>query len=94
MRKMQGFQTAIPVLVRILAAVGGGYGASAGLMLRSEAMVPASMLAFLVYLVLLIWAFADRRLLRVCGGMAVTSVVSWSRAWLLAGNIARLPAGN
>lgn len=66
-------------LVRLLLAMGGGYGASAGLtafaaialptiksLPRSEAVVLASMLAFLVCLALLIWAFAERSLCRLC----------------------------
>ena len=71
--------TRLSVLVRLVAAIGGGYAVAAGLaalaavalstgglMARSEAVVLASMLAFLVYLALLIWAFADRRLARLC----------------------------
>ena len=59
------------IILRLLAAIGGGYAVAAGLaaltavilfvtggMPRSEAVILASMLAFLLYLGLLIWAFA------------------------------------
>ena len=88
----QGFA----VTVRIVAAVGGGYAVASGLaalaavglpaaqlMPRSEAVVLASMLAFLVYLVLLIWAFADRRLGRLCLALAIVGVASWGGALAL-----------
>lgn len=84
----------LSVFVRLVAAVGGGYAVAAGLaalaavalpaaglMVRSEAVVLASMLAFLVYLALLIWAFADRRLARLCLLMAAAGVASWGGAW-------------
>ena len=86
--------TGLSVLVRVATAVGGGYAVAAGLaalmavalpagglMARSEAVVLASMLAFLVYLVLIIWAFADRRLARLCLVMAALGVASWGGAW-------------
>lgn len=86
------------VTVRVLAAVGGGYAVAAGLaalaavalpamrvMPRSEAVVLASMLAFLVYLALLIWAFADRRLTRLCMTLAAVGAASWGGAWAIAG---------
>jgi hypothetical protein len=38
------------------------------------------MLAFIIYLVLLIWAFAERSLLRLCLMLAVTGAVSWGAA--------------
>lgn len=85
------------VTVRVLAAVGGGYAVAAGLaalaavalpamrmMPRSEAVVLASMLAFLVYLALLIWAFADRRLARLCMTLAAAGAASWGGAWAIA----------
>ncbi len=86
--------TGLPVFIRLVAAIGGGYAVASGLaalaavalpagglMARSEAVVLASMLAFLVYLVLLIWAFADRRLARLCLVLAVAGVASWGGAW-------------
>ena len=94
--------TGLSVLVRLVAAIGGGYAVAAGLaalaavalpaarlMPRSEAVVLASMLAFLVYLALLIWAFADQRLARLCLVLAVAGVASWGGAW----GLVRLTAG-
>lgn len=94
--------TRLSVLVRVAAAIGGGYAVAAGLaalgavalwtgglMARSEAVVLASMLAFLVYLALLIWAFADRRLARLCLVMAIAGIASWGGAW----GLLRLSAG-
>jgi len=62
----------VPLALRILLAVVGGYLLTAGLtglaaaalglvMPRSEAVVLMAMLAFLVYLALLLWGFAERR---------------------------------
>ena len=95
--------TGLSVLVRLVAAIGGGYAVAAGLaalmavalpagglMVRSEAVVLASMLAFLFYLALLIWAFADRRLARLCLVMAAAGIVSWGGAW----GLLRLTAGS
>ncbi len=92
----------LSVVVRLVAAIGGGYAVAAGLaalaavalpaaglMVRSEAVVLASMLAFLVYLALLIWAFADRRLARLCLVMVAAGVASWGSAW----GLLRLTAG-
>lgn len=94
--------TGLSVFVRLVAAIGGGYAVAAGLaalaavalpaarlMPRSEAVVLASMLAFLVYLALLIWAFADRRLIRLCLVLAGAGIASWGGAW----GLLRLTAG-
>jgi hypothetical protein len=67
----------LAVTLRVLGAVLGGYAFSAAFVAllalalprvtglpRSEAVLLASMLGFLVYLVALIWAFAERRLWR------------------------------
>jgi hypothetical protein len=88
-----GARKAIPILVRLVAAIGGGYAVSAGLaalaarvlpvttaMPRSEAVVLASMLAFLVYLGLLIWGFAEPSLVRLCVILAAVGIVSWGGA--------------
>lgn len=85
---------AIPLIVRLVAAIGGGYGVSAGMaalaalalpattaMPRSEAVVLASMLAFVVYLALLIWAFAEPRLTRLCLILAAAGIASWGGAF-------------
>jgi len=61
-----------PLALRILLILGGGYllaAGSAGLaaaalslvMPRAEAVILMAMLAFLVYLALLLWGFAERR---------------------------------
>lgn len=84
---------AVPVAIRLVAAIGGGYGVSAGLaalmalalpaatpMPRGEAVVLSAMLAFLVYLGLLIWAFAEPRLMRLCLLLAAAGAVSWGGA--------------
>lgn len=74
--------------LRVLSAVAGGYFlvaaavplaaaglAAAGAMVRSEAVALCSMLGFVAYLLLLLWAFAQRQLWRVClvtlGGAAL-----------------------
>ena len=85
-----GARKAIPIIVRLVAAIGGGYAVSAGLaalaalslpaataMPRSEAVVLASMLAFLVYLGLLIWAFAEPSLVRLCVILVAVGAASW-----------------
>jgi len=62
----------VPLALRILLVVVGGYLLTAGLtglaaaalslvMPRSEAVVLMAMLAFVIYLGLLLWAFAERR---------------------------------
>ena len=64
--------------LRVVAAIGGGYActvalasASAQLLVlfgsiaRSEAVILAAMLGFILYLVLLIWSFSETRLWRV-----------------------------
>jgi hypothetical protein len=81
------------IVLRLLAAIGGGYAVAAGLasltavilfvtggLPRSEAVILASMLAFVIYLVLLLWAFAERSLLRLCLMLTVTGGVSWGAA--------------
>ena len=86
-------QQSLRIVLRLLAAIGGGYAVAAGLaaltavilfvtggLPRSEAVILASMLAFIIYLVLLIWAFAERSLLRLCLMLAVTGAVSWGAA--------------
>ena len=84
---------AVPVVIRLVVAIGGGYAVSAGLaglaavalpaitpLPRSEAVVLASMLAFLIYLALLIWAFAEPRLVRLCLVLAAVGIASWGGA--------------
>jgi len=75
------------VAQRVALAVVGGYVLSAeaaawaalGLRLwlgAAEAVVLSAMLAFVLYLVLLLWAFAERRLLRLWLVLAVLPVAS------------------
>lgn len=81
------------VVLRLILAIGGGYAVSAGFtafaavalsatstLRRSEAVVLASMLAFLVYLAILIWAFAERRLARLCVVLVGAGAVLWGGA--------------
>ncbi|MEM1096270.1 MAG: iron uptake protein [Bacteroidota bacterium] len=49
-------EAVVSLLAAMLAAVG---------MVRSEAVVLSMMLGFVIYLLLLLWAFAERRLLRL-----------------------------
>jgi hypothetical protein len=90
-------KVATPIILRLIAAIGGGYAVSAGLaafaavglpmvtiLPRSEAVVLASMLAFLIYLALLIWGFAERRLGRLHSILPVTAAVAWGGALGLA----------
>lgn len=84
--------------VRVLAAVVGGYFLTAGAvplaaaglagggaMARSEAVVLCAMLGFVVYLQLLLWAFAERRLWRVCAVMLGGAAAAQGTLLLLAG---------
>lgn len=100
---MVRFKTGLSILLRVVVAVGGGYAVAAGLaalaavilpaaglMVRSEAVVLASMLAFLMYLALLIWAFADPRPARLCLVMGAAGIASWGGAW----GLLRLTAGS
>ena len=41
------------------------------------------MLAFLVYLSLLIWAFAEPRLARLCVIFVVAGIASWAATWAI-----------
>lgn len=88
-----GARKAIAIIVRLVAAIGGGYAVSAGLaalaarvlpattpMPPREAVVLSSMLAFLVYLGLLIWAFAEPSLVRLCLILGAVGIVSWGGA--------------
>jgi hypothetical protein len=98
-----GTRKTIPLVLRLVAAIGGGYAVAAGLaalaavvlpaataLPRSEAVVLASMLAFLIYLALLIWAFAEPRLARLCLILAAAGIASWGGAL----GLVRLSAGN
>jgi hypothetical protein len=84
------------VLSRVLGAVCGGYAFSAasvallavglprvGGMARSEAVLVASMLGFLIYLGVILWAFAEPRLARVWGFLAGGAAVAYGLMRLL-----------
>jgi hypothetical protein len=72
-------------LARVALAVIGGYAAAAGLVatlsallplagvVRSEAVVLGSMLGFILYLVFLLWGFAERRPWRFCLGLVLAA---------------------
>ena len=78
---------------RVLLTLMGGYFLSAGLaglfalglsriMPRGEAVVLVAMCAFIVYLLLLLWAFAERRLARLWlalgGGAGAAQLALWA----------------
>ncbi len=81
----------LAVLLRVLGAVLGGYAFSAAWvafasialppatgMARSEAVLLSSMLGFVVYLAVLIWAFAQRAVWRIwaaCAGGSLLALV-------------------
>lgn len=82
--------------LHVLGAVIGGYAFSAALvalgsvalplatgLARSEAVLLSSMLGFVVYLVVLIWAFAERRLGRVWGVLAAGAALTFLLAHAL-----------
>jgi len=79
---------------RVLLSVVGGYALSAGLaslgawvasllMSRSESATLMGMLAFIIYMVVLLWAFAERRLLRLWWVLGVGPFVVWTFVWAL-----------
>ncbi|TAJ82119.1 iron transporter [Reyranella sp.] len=92
----------IAVVLRLILAIGGGYAVAAGVaaqlavvlpvltpLPRSEAVVLASMLAFVIYLAVLISAFAVRRLSHLAGLLVAAGASSWGGAW----GIVRLGGG-
>lgn len=86
----------VAIPLRVALAVPGGYGFSAGAvalaavllarggMARSEAVGLAAMLGFVLYLVVLLWAFAERRLARlaavILGGAALAHALAYGLA--------------
>ena len=85
---------ALPILLRVAAAILGGYLLAAGVsalaaealasvLPPSEAVMLMVMLAFLIYLALLIWAFAERRLLRVLLVLGVGGPLAFAGPWLV-----------
>lgn len=88
------FRAGLVLSFRLLALVGGGYFLSAALvalgaaglaglgMMRSEAVVLMSMLGFAIYLLVLIWGFAERNLARLlavtlAGAAVAQGLVHW-----------------
>jgi hypothetical protein len=83
------FRPWLLVSLRVFAAVFGGYWLSAAAvawggralafvgMDRAEAVVLAAMLGFVVYLLVLLWAFAVQRLRWVLLACAVAPLVLW-----------------
>ena len=84
----------LEIPARVLLAIGGGYALSAALVLavaaalppmtglaRGEAVVLAAMLGFLLYLGLLLWAFAPVRLRRVALWLGGVPTLAWG--WIL-----------
>lgn len=82
--------------LRVVTAVLGGYAAASGLvallavglprltgLARSEAVVLASMLGFLIYLALLIWGFSAQRLSRLAFAFVGLAAVTFSLVVLL-----------
>ena len=75
------------LVARVVLAVFGGYALSAaGVLLaarampglaRGEAVVLAAMLGFVVYLLLLLWAFAEPRLDRIAWWLVALPAVLW-----------------
>lgn len=84
-----GLSTSLAVLSRIVAVVLGGYAATVGTvalaavllalgcgMQRSEAITLTTMIGFIGYAAIIIWGFAEPRLVRlwaVLGGVAIAS---------------------
>jgi len=85
------------VVSRVLGAVLGGYAFSAAWvallsvalprvgMARSEAVILASMVGFLIYLGVLLWAFAQQSLVRVWAVLAGGAGLAFALARLLGG---------
>lgn len=82
------------MIPRILLALGGGYFLSAAAVMwgalflswfmdRSEAVVLMAMLGFVLYLVVLLWAFAEPRLIRLWLGLGVLPTLAFLLSLLL-----------
>ena len=88
---------AVEIVVRVLMVVGGGYAVAAGfaallpvtmvaarLMVRSEAAILSSMMAFVVYLAVILWAVAEPSLPRLAAKLAAAGAAFWGGAYGLA----------
>ena len=86
---------AVSMVLRVLAAVFGGYIFAAGMvavlagvlcaagMARSEASVTSALLGFPVYLVVALWAFSVSRLLRLGAVLASGTAIAGGLVWLM-----------
>ena len=68
----------------VVAGVGSAAAAALSLLLdRSEAVVLMAMLAFLIYLALLIWGFAEPRLVRLWWVLGGGGAAAFAAQWLV-----------
>lgn len=76
----------LDIVVRTLLGVGAGYALSALLavalslalpMVRAEAVMVATMVAFLAYVALIIWSYAAANVWRLAGVWAVLACLLW-----------------
>lgn len=86
---------AVSGLLRVTGAVLGGYAVSAALvalitvalaalgMARSEAVVGASLLGFVLYLLVLLWAFSVRSLARLWAGLVGGTALAYGLALVI-----------
>lgn len=77
---------------RVLAAFVGGYILSSLLLLllaliwplpQAEAIAASTMLSFILYLLIIIWAFSTKRLRTVWLGMLLSSLLCFALVWWL-----------
>lgn len=84
------------LVLRVLAAIGGGYGIAALAtivlsvslpMARSEAVLTSTMASFGIYAGAIVWAFAARRVLQVYMGMAAVAALLFLVHFIVQGRI-------
>lgn len=87
-----GLRHGLDILQRAIAAIFAGYGiASVGTIAlarhlpleRSEAVMAATMIGFLLHACVALWAFAARDTLRLWGWLLVTTAPLAALAWLI-----------
>lgn len=64
-------------LISVLLVVGAGLG-------RSDALIIGSVLGYLLFAFLMLWCFAERRLLRVWIALVTAAAATHGAAWLIA----------
>lgn len=64
-------------LIGVLLVVGAGLG-------RSDALIIGSVLGYLLFVFLMLWCFAERRLLRVWSVLVLAAATTHGAAWLIA----------